>query len=174
MHTIHFSVRLSKIGSVDILRIPKDVSAKLPSRGMVYIEGTINGSKFQTALEPDGKGSHWFEITKEVRKHIRTDLNSTLTLDIEAIDKWPEPEIPLDLKKALSDNPKAYSTWKDITPMARWDWIRWINSTKNPETRKKRILVTFSKFNSGKRRPCCFDRSRCTDPYISKNGILLD
>lgn len=70
--------------------------------------------------------------------------------------------------------PKEYDLWKRVTPIARWDWIRWIQSTKNPQTRKKRIDVEFSKLSKGMKRPCCFNRSMCCDPYVSKNGVLLE
>ena len=62
--------------------------------------------------------------------------------------------------------------WRDITPMARWEWVRWVNATANPVTRERRVEVTISKMESGKRRPCCFDLSACTDPAVSKNGKL--
>jgi hypothetical protein len=58
MSTIHFEAKLFKIDSWTFLRLPKSASAKLPSRGMTMVEGTINGSRFQAALEPDGQGSH--------------------------------------------------------------------------------------------------------------------
>jgi hypothetical protein len=56
--------------------------------------------------------------------------------------------------------------------MARWEWVRWIKATKNPQTRQRRVEVGISKLRSGKRRPCCFDLASCTDPDLSKNGIL--
>src|SRR5947208_892881 len=43
-----------KAGSWTFLILPKTASAKLPSRGMTAIEGTINGVPFQATLEPDG------------------------------------------------------------------------------------------------------------------------
>lgn len=174
MSTIHFSAPLFKIGSWTILRLPKSASAKLPSRGMVMVNGNLNGFPFQAALEPDGKGSHWLRVDEKMLKGAKADSGDTVTLEVEPIKEWPEPTVPKDLKKALSDSREANATWIDITPMARWDWIRWIGSTKNPETRKKRIEVTFSKFKDGKRRPCCFNRTMCTNPYISNNGVLLE
>ena len=62
----------------------------------------------------------------------------------------------------------------DITPMARWDWIRWIRSTKQQETCKRRIENALAMLKSGKRRPCFFNRNICTEPYISNNGVLLE
>jgi hypothetical protein len=57
--------------------------------------------------------------------------------------------------------------------MARWEWVRWVNETKNPTTRERRVEVSISKLSSGKRRPCCFNLAGCTDPELSKNGKLV-
>src|SRR6266567_8806810 len=37
----------AKVGSCTFLTLPKDASAKLPSRGMTTVEGTINGFPFR-------------------------------------------------------------------------------------------------------------------------------
>jgi hypothetical protein len=171
MSTIRFEAKPTKIGALTILRLPKSASAKLPSRGMVMVQGKVNDSSFQIPLEPDGRGSHWLKVEKNMHKAAKAE---TVTIEIEPIKEWPEPKVPSDLKKALTDAPTAHATWKDITPMARWDWIRWIGSTKNLETRRKRIGVALSKMNAGSRRPCCFNRSSCTDPSVSNNGVLLE
>ena len=173
MSTIRFESKLFKIGSWTVLLLPKSISAKLPSRGMVVVKGTINNFHFQSPLEPDGRGSHWLKVDGAMSKAAKAEIGDTVALVIEPIKEWPEPKMPEDLKSALKNSPEAHSTWKDITPIARWDWIRWINATKNPETRKIRIEKTFSKFKSGKRSPCCFNRSMCTDPSVSNNGVLL-
>ncbi|WP_459848911.1 YdeI/OmpD-associated family protein [Fusibacter bizertensis] len=62
--------------------------------------------------------------------------------------------------------------WDGLTVKARWEWVRWIQFTKNPDTRSRRIEVTFSKLKAGKKRPCCFDLTRCTVTEVSNNGIL--
>ena len=58
--------------------------------------------------------------------------------------------------------------------MARWEWVRWVGATKNPQTRERRVEVSIDKLRNGKRRPCCFDLSSCTDPELSKSGKLID
>ncbi len=70
--------------------------------------------------------------------------------------KQPEPKTPTDLRKALKAAPLVEAVWKSLTPLARWDFIIWINQTKVPETRRHRIEVAISKLTAGKRRPCCF------------------
>ena len=174
MSTIRFQAKLFRIGSWTLLRLPKSASVKLPSRGMTMVRGTINDLRFQTALEPDGKGSHWFKLDNAMRKTVGADAGDTVTLAIEPVKEWPEPNVPADLKDALAVTPQARSLWMEITPGARWDWIRWIGSTKQAETRKRRIEVALSKLKAGDRRPCCFNRTVCTDPYVSNNGVLLE
>ena len=72
------------------------------------------------------------------------------------IKKGSEIKVPTDLRKALSAIPIAKAVWDDITPIARRDFITWIESAKQPETRVRRIQVTCDKLTSGKRRPCCY------------------
>jgi len=65
-------------------------------------------------------------------------------------------KIPADLKKAISSDAEAQVTWEDITPLARNEWICWVESAKKPETREKRIRITHENLMAGKRRPCCW------------------
>ena len=67
-----------------------------------------------------------------------------------------EPRVPTDLRKALAAAAKAKAQWRDLTPIARRDFISWIDSAKQPETRRRRIERACSMLAAGKRRPCCF------------------
>src|SRR5712691_457391 len=67
-----------------------------------------------------------------------------------------EPSVPTDLRKALAAAPMAKTQWRDLTPIARRDFISWIVSAKQPETRRRRIERACSMLAAGKRRPCCF------------------
>ena len=151
-----------KIGSGILLELPKAVSATLPTRGMTLVEGTINGVPFRAVLEPDGRGSHWFKVGEAIRAAANVDVGDTVTLALAPTTDWPEPTVPQDLRQALAASPEAEALWRDITPLARWDWIRWIGATRNPETRQRRVAVAIDKLTAGKRRPCCFDRTQCT------------
>jgi uncharacterized protein YdeI (YjbR/CyaY-like superfamily) len=64
--------------------------------------------------------------------------------------------VPADLKKALLAVPVALNAWQDITPLARNEWICWVESAKKPETREHRIKRTYEGLAEGKRRPCCW------------------
>ena len=144
------------------------------------VSGTVNGTPFKTLLEPDGRyapgqrPSHWFSPDKKLLEDASAKVGDTVQVSLEPTKEWIEPEVPSDVKKALSSSPKAEAIWKDITPLARWDWIRWIRAVKTPATRKKHIEVALSKLNKGMRRPCCFNRNLCSEPSVSHNWVLLE
>lgn len=173
MSIIRFESKPLKIGDWIILRLPESASAKLPSRGMTLVEGTINGFRSKIVLEPDGKGSHWFSVASTLRD-VGIDASDTVTIVVEPSKEWPEPDVPADLSKALKSDPQAKALWGKLTPMARWDWLRWIRATNNRETRSRHIEVALSKLKAGERRPCCFNRNLCTEPEVSKNGVLIE
>lgn len=171
---IRFEAQLRKVDRWTIISLPDDASAKLPSRGQVAVVGVINRQAFQTVLEPDGRRGHWLKVGKKLRQTLEVSEGDSVTVEVAPTKDWPEPDVPTDFRIALTHAPDVSEVWNGVTPMARWEWVRWINATKNPETRKRRVEVGISKLQSGKRRPCCFDLSACTDPDLGKNGRLID
>lgn len=177
---INFQIKLFKIRDWTILRLPESASVQLPSRGMTMVKGVINGVAFKTLLEPDGmygpgiKPSHWFRPDQKLLDKVHAGVGDIVKVSVETTKEWIEPEVPADVKKALSSSVKAKDLWKDITPMARWDWIRWIRAVKTEETRKKHLDVMLDKLNKGMRRPCCFNRNLCSEPYVSHSWKLIE
>ena len=164
--TIRFKAKLfrpaesAKDGAWTFLTLPKNASATLSSRGMTAVEGTINRFPFQATLAPDGQKSHWLKVYRKLCEAAGAQAGDIVTLEIAPAAEDPEPTIPADLRKALATAaPKARALWSDIAPIARRDWIHWITSAKQPETRTRRIKNACSMLAAGKRRVCCFDRS---------------
>lgn len=173
--TIRFDAMLSAIDGWTILRLPEKASRALPSRGQVAVRGTVNGREFQTVVEPDGSFGHWIKVDRTLQGLAAARPGKSVEVEIEPVKEWPEPRVPEDLQSALATAPqKIREMWKDITPMARWEWVRWINETRNADTRKRRVEVTISKMQHGKRRPCCFNLAACTDPDLSRKGKLRE
>lgn len=171
--TIKFEAKVIKIEEYKLIPIPISESEKLPSRGMVMINGQINGIDFVAPLEPDGKGSHWLEVNKALNEKLNLAIGDDVLISMEPTDQWIEPEIPQDFIKIM-EGENVLDRWNNITIKAKWDWIRWIRGTKSEETRNKRMEVACSKLKNGDKRPCCFDRTRCTQTDVSKSGVLLD
>lgn len=64
--------------------------------------------------------------------------------------------MPADLRKALLSNKKVLVLWEDITPLARNEYICWVENAKMIDTRARRIKRTCEELLEGKRRPCCW------------------
>lgn len=65
-------------------------------------------------------------------------------------------KIPSDLKETLTTDSKTLQLWEDITPLARNEFICWVENAKHDKTRKRRIRRTKEELLEGKRRPCCW------------------
>lgn len=64
--------------------------------------------------------------------------------------------MPSDLKKALLADTKAAGLWESLTPLARNEWICWVEAVKTDETRQDHVRRTVSELKEGMRRPCCW------------------
>lgn len=175
MSTIDFEATPYTLNTQTIAKLPEEASKQMPSRGQVAVIGKVNGYEFRTVLEPDGYWGHWLRIDKNMQAEAGLQVGKKAAFSLSVTKDWPEPTIPTDIAKALSAAPdKVKEKWQDITPMARWEWIRWVNSTGNDDTRAIRIEKTVSKLNGKHRRPCCFNLAACTDPALSKSGRLME
>ncbi len=65
-------------------------------------------------------------------------------------------KVPEDLGKIILAYEKMRKAWEDITPLARNEWLCWVESAKKLETRNRRIKIMRENLTAGKRRPCCW------------------
>ena len=86
---------------------------------------SIEGHAFLTVVEPDGLGGHWIRVDEALQRVARVSPGDTAELTLEVWPAWPEPNVPGDLAAALAAAPaRIRNVWQDITPMARWEWVR--------------------------------------------------
>lgn len=166
--------RVCAVGERLIIPLPQEVSDQLPSRGQVAADAELDGHRFRTVIEPDGRKGHWLRVDDELRQRLDLAEGTEVDLDLTPTKAWPEPEIPQDLGSALAAADDLDGTWASITPMARWEWVRWVGATRNPDTRARRVEASIDKLRGGRRRPCCFDLSSCTDPELARSGKLIE
>src|SRR6478736_6282324 len=137
---IRFTAELSTIEDTTLIRLPHAASEQLPSRGQVAVRGSMGGHDFETVVEPDGRRGHWIRVDETLRRAARVGPGDTAELTLEVVPEWPEPDVPDDLAAALAEAPPMIrEVWRDITPMARWEWVRWVQATRSPETRQRRV-----------------------------------
>ena len=105
------------------------------------------------------KNENGLPITEAIRRGSLSGAGDTLVseaLSEKEISGGVVHDLPADLKTALTSDAKALETWEDITPLARNEWICWIELAKKAETRTRRIDWGCSSLKDGKRRPCCW------------------
>jgi uncharacterized protein YdeI (YjbR/CyaY-like superfamily) len=57
----------------------------------------------------------------------------------QSISEGVVHKLPPDLRKALSADEAALAKWEDITPLARNEWICWVESVKTSEIRQQHV-----------------------------------
>ena len=72
-------------------------------------------------------------------------------------------ELPADLREALTADATVLAAWKDITPLARNEFICWVEAAQQEGTRRRRIRRTREELAEGRRRPCCWPGCRHRD-----------
>ncbi|HTK33630.1 MAG TPA: YdeI/OmpD-associated family protein [Candidatus Paceibacterota bacterium] len=77
-------------------------------------------------------------------------------MSTEKISSGTVHNLPADVRNDIIAAPKVREVWEDITPLARNEWICWIESAKKSETRERRMRIMRENLVAGKRRPCCW------------------
>ena len=141
----------SKADAGAVLSIPHAVGRRLA--GMESAEGTINGHPFRATLDRAASGSCAIRVNQAMLRGADARIGDTAQLAILG----PEPKlaVPADLRAAMAASEPAKALWKDMSDIARRDYVRWVETTNNPETRARRIKRTVEQLAEGKRRPCC-------------------
>jgi uncharacterized protein YdeI (YjbR/CyaY-like superfamily) len=63
---------------------------------------------------------------------------------------------PDELRSVLDADEALNAKWRDLTPLARNEWICWLTSPKKQETRSAHLVRLQEDILDGKRRPCCW------------------
>jgi hypothetical protein len=132
---VRFEAALYAIDGSTILRLPEKASNQLPSRGQVAVQGNCQRARVPDRRRPDGESGHWVPASAKQQLAAALRARDTAEVELVPLEDWPEPKVPRDLQAALAAAPdRIQELWKDITPMARWEWVRWVNATRNPGT----------------------------------------
>lgn len=115
------------------------------------VEGTSNGYPIRGKVTGES-----IEISRAAIEAAQLKPGCAVTVEITRMGEEPEPRPPADLCEALASRPAAYETWTQTTANARRDWILFITTAKQPETRKRRIDRAVDQLGRGQRRVCCF------------------
>jgi len=139
-----------------VLALPKSAAAKLSARGRTKVEGILNAFPFAADFEPGRSVAARLRLNLPLLKAARAKPGDAVPVEITRVGDEPVTRMPADLRKALTANARARAAWAHVTVLARRDWILSIGTTRNGETRARRIRVACDKLAKGQGRQCCF------------------
>ena len=86
-------------------------------------------------------------------------------------------EVPADLINAVTAVEQVTELWESLTPIARNEFLCWIEDAKQEKTRISRINRAVEELLEGQKRPCCWPGCiHRTDKKPSKwqQDVLID
>lgn len=127
----------SNLGWV-IARIPLDVPKIWGTRGMLKVQGEINGFAFRTSLFPTGKGYHYLLVNKRMQAGANAAPGDTAQFRLEPDTAERKAVVPAELHRALSED-RSLRRWYDKLNYSIRKWIGdWISQPKSPSARFRR------------------------------------
>jgi hypothetical protein len=119
--------------------IPFDVQKAFGSKGVVPVTGAINRVTYRNSLKPNGDGTHYMHINKELLAEIGVKVGDTVKVTMEK-DLAPRTvEIPADLQSALKPEPGLAKAFAGLSYSHQKEFVDWIVQAKKPETRSRRV-----------------------------------
>ncbi len=132
-------IRPEGVGTWTFLSIPLEISASFKTKGQAKVQGTINGFPFRSTALPMGDGTHYLVVGKEIRQHIHAEQGDTVAVELGLDTEERRVVIPDELQQALDKEPKAATAFENMTYSHKREWINWILSAKQAETRQRRV-----------------------------------
>jgi len=133
------------------IRVPFDAEMVLGSKGRISVTGLINSVPYESSIFPMGDGTHFMHINKTQQKQAGVSVGALMTVSMEAAIANNELDVPSDLLDFLRENPQALAEFEKRTHAFKKEYISWIESAKQPETRLRRIKRAVAKIAAGRR-----------------------
>ena len=154
-----FLATIYRIWMMRHVDVPEEVSYALASqirgiaqRGAQHLEAKkgskpkyipvvaiVNGKSARTTMVPAGAGLYRLQINTAQRKAAQADAGDVIRVELRLDQASRELAVPPDLRAGLKDHPKAWKSFEALPPGQRRQFIRWFDSAKALETRRKRL-----------------------------------
>ena len=127
----------SNLGWV-IIRIPFNVPKIWGTRGMLRVQGEINGFPFRTSLFPTGQGYHYLLVNKRMQTGANAAPGDTAQFRLERDTAKRVAIVPGELQRILNED-RSFRRWFDHFNYSTRKWIcDQVANVKNPAARLRR------------------------------------
>jgi hypothetical protein len=133
-----------------ILVAPFSVYEVFGQKDIVPVRGTLNGQPFRASLRPllpefrstqrplDGD-CHFIMVNRKMREAAGLKVGEAVQVVLDLDTEERTVDAPPDLAAAFSAQAAAGAAYEKLSKSRRYEFVSWLNGTKNPDTRQKRI-----------------------------------
>ena len=96
----------------------------------------------------DGVG--YVGVNRAVKAATGVDAPDRVRVRMELDTEARRVSVPRDLAEALAADPAAKKTFASMSFTHRREYVEWVEETRRPETRSRRIAATVARVRDGK------------------------
>jgi hypothetical protein len=131
---------------------PYDVQEYYGVKGQVKVKAKFdNAIEYRGSLAKMGMPCHILGITKEIRYLLGKTFGDEIHIELEKDTEERVVNVPDDIAIILFKNPRAKKFFESLSYTDKKEYIRWIETTQNAETRSRRIGIFIEKLKEKKR-----------------------
>jgi hypothetical protein len=134
------------------IRFPYDVKGLYGVKGRVAVKTIFDDQVlYRGSLVKMGHPCHILGVTKEIRQQLGKSFGDTISVEIEQDLEIREIIVPDDVRPLLDQFPKAKKFYESLSYTDRKEYIRWIETAQQAETRERRIGIFIEKLKNMKK-----------------------
>jgi hypothetical protein len=142
-------VRPEGVGTWTFAPIPADISDHAMLKARMRVRGAVDGVPLKSSLVA-GSGELFIVIAKKLRDKIGKQAGDVVKMTFGLDTSNSAVKVPTDLKKALSTNEKAKTSFEKMAPSYKKAYVQWITQAKTTETRTNRIEKAIQQISVGR------------------------
>jgi Bacteriocin-protection, YdeI or OmpD-Associated/Domain of unknown function (DUF1905) len=105
----------------------------------IPVIATVGGKSTRTTIVPAGGGKFRMQINTAQRKAAKVDWGDAVSIELRIDIASRAVAVPADFRALLAKHPKARRGFDEMPPGHRRQFLLWLGSSKNPETRRKHL-----------------------------------
>ncbi len=136
---ITFDAKIQRTeGGGAFVSFPFDVEELFGVKGRVPVRVAFDGIPYRGSMVKMGSEKHLLLILKEIRETLGKDRGDKIHVTVELDDLPRVVILPADVEKAYKKG-GVLDIYRALSYSHQREYTLWIDDTKNPETRRKRI-----------------------------------
>lgn len=152
-NSLRFLATIYKIWMMRHVDVPENISSALvrqiqrsqrtsPGKKKpkyIPVVAIVNGRSARTTLVPAGAGRYRLQIDAIQRKAANADRGDLIRVELHLDLASRALPVPPALRAGLRGHPKAAKAFRNLAPGTRRQFIKWFDSAKGPEARRRRL-----------------------------------